>query len=142
MNAAAELSPLSSQRIRTELLRRGYRFKTEPDGDITGIWDGNRFWFSLLGEKREVLRVRGKWSTDLPGDSFDAALFAANDWNRDRVFPKVYVRDEGTVGLYTEVSVDFEPGATDEQIADVITCGLITAAQFFAQADTIALDFE
>ena len=43
-------SPLSTRRIGDYLSRRGYHFRIDDDGDVTGTWDGNRFWFLLLGE--------------------------------------------------------------------------------------------
>jgi hypothetical protein len=60
-------------------------------------------------------------------------LQAVNDWNRERVWPKVYTRAEADgLALYAEVSVDFEHGATDAQLAATVSCGLVTASQFFA----------
>lgn len=135
-------TPLTANRIAAELSRRDYLFETDDDGDITGIWDGNRFWFILMGQQNEVLQIRGRWGTELPPTARSAALRAINDWNRDRIWPKVYLRDEGDLAIYTEVSVDFDPGATDAQLADTIACGLVTAAQFFSQADVITLDLD
>lgn len=135
-------TPLTIERVAAELGRRDYLFETDDDGDLTGLWDGNRFWFILMGHNHEVLQVRGRWGRELPTEARDAALRAVNDWNRDRLWPKVYLRDEGEVAIYTEVSVDFEPGATAAQIADTIACGLVTATQFFNQADVIVLGME
>jgi len=135
-------TPLTIERVAAELSRREYEFQTDDDGDLTGLWDGNRFWFILMGHNHEVLQVRGRWGRELPPEARTAALQAINDWNRDRLWPKVYLRDEGEVAIYTEVSVDFEPGATNAQIADTIACGLVTATQFFNQADVITLGFD
>lgn len=123
---------LTMQRIGDHLTRRGYHFRIDDDGDITGTWDGHRFWFLLLGERTEILQVRGRWSTTLPVESRLATLQAVNDWNRERIWPKVYVREEGgRLALYAEVSVDFEHGATDDQLAQIVSCGLGTAVQLF-----------
>ncbi len=86
--------PLSTQRVGDDLSRRGYRFRIDDDGDVTGTWDGNRFWFLLLGEHDEILQVRGRWAGALPAASRLAVLQAANDWNRERIWPKVYTREE------------------------------------------------
>jgi hypothetical protein len=137
-----EPTPLTTERVAAELARRDYLFQTDDDGDLTGLWDGNRFWFILMGQDKEVLQVRGKWGQHLPPAAREAALHAINDWNRDRLWPKVYLRDEDEVAIYTEVSVDFEPGATDAQLADTIACGLVTATQFFNQADVITLGLD
>ncbi len=126
-------TPVSLARVGNDLARRGYRFRTDDDGDITGTWDGNRFWFLLLGEESEILQVRGRWAGTVPESARPAVLQACNDWNRERIWPKVYTRPEGGgLALYTEVSVDLEHGATDSQLAETVSCGLVTAAQFFS----------
>lgn len=125
--------PLTNGRLADDLERRGYRFRTDADGDVTGTWDGNRFWFLLLGDHSEILQVRGRWAGNVPTQARLSVLQAVNDWNRERVWPKVYTRAEGeNLALYAEVSVDFEHGATDEQVAATVSCGLVTASQFFA----------
>lgn len=125
--------PLSPARVADDLTRRGYRFRTDDDGDVTGTWDGNRFWFLLLGDHDEILQVRGRWAGKVPEGARLAVLQAVNDWNRERVWPKVYARPEGEgLALYAEVSVDFEHGATDEQLAATVSCGLVTSSQFFS----------
>ncbi|GAA1732678.1 hypothetical protein GCM10009809_30150 [Isoptericola hypogeus] len=131
--------PLSGPRVADDLTRRGYRVRTDDDGDVTGTWDGNRFWFLLLGDHEEILQVRGRWAGTVPAQARLSVLQAVNDWNRERVWPKVYTRPEGDgLALYTEVSVDFEHGATDEQLAATVSCGLVTASQFFATVGTLA----
>ncbi|MCA5893183.1 YbjN domain-containing protein [Isoptericola sp. NEAU-Y5] len=125
--------PLTTGRLADDLERRGYRFRTDADGDVTGTWDGNRFWFLMLGDHSEILQVRGRWAGTVPTQARLSVLQAVNDWNRERVWPKVYTRAEGeALALYAEVSVDFEHGATDEQVAATVSCGLVTASQFFA----------
>ncbi len=129
----AEPLPLSRDRVAEDLARRGYRFRLDGEGDVTGTWDGNRFWFLLLGAHGEILQVRGRWSGTIAPQARLSVLQAVNDWNRDRVWPKVYVREEPDgLALYAEVSVDFEHGATDEQLAATLSCGLVTATQFFS----------
>ncbi|GAB2460129.1 YbjN domain-containing protein [Xylanimonas ulmi] len=131
--------PLTSQRVGDDLTRRGYRFRIDSDGDVTGTWDGNRFWFLLLGDHEEILQIRGRWSGAAPRPTRLAVLQAVNDWNRERIWPKVYAREEGDgLALYAEVSVDFEHGATDDQLAATITCGLATASQFFGSLAALA----
>ncbi|QAY64702.1 YbjN domain-containing protein [Xylanimonas allomyrinae] len=131
--------PLTAQRVGDELTRRGYRFRIDSDGDITGTWDGNRFWFLLLGDHKEILQVRGRWAGEVAATTRLAVLQAVNDWNRERIWPKVYIREEEDgLALYAEVSVDFEHGATDAQVAATVSCGLVTATQFFDSLATLA----
>jgi Putative bacterial sensory transduction regulator len=131
--------PLTAERVADDLTRRGYRYRMDDDGDVTGTWDGNRFWFLLMGEHDEILQVRGRWAGTVPPRARLAVLQAVNDWNRERVWPKVYVREEPAgLSLYAEVSVDFEHGVTDEQLAATVSCGLVTASQFFATVGALA----
>lgn len=125
--------PLSAARVEAFLRGRGYSVQVDEDGDLTGTWDGDRFWFMVLGEQAEILQVRGRWQRTLPAGRRTAALLAVNDWNRERIWPKVYVREEpeGTA-VYTEVSTDLEHGVNDAQLAQLVTCGLGTGVQLFA----------
>jgi hypothetical protein len=136
--ARERATPVTRDRIAAYLLSRGYRFLIDDDGDLTGTWDGSRFWFLLLGDNREILQVRGRWQRTLPTARRTAVLLAANDWNRERIWPKVYVREEdGELALYSEVSVDLEPGVTASQLAQLIACGLGTGVQMFTVLDTL-----
>ncbi len=136
---AQQPTPLTSPRIGDDLARRGYRFRIDDDGDITGTWDGNRFWFLLLGDDAEILQVRGRWAGSVPPQTRLAVLQAVNDWNRERIWPKVYAREEDPgLALYAEVSVDFEHGATDDQIAATVSCGLVAATQFFGSLGSLS----
>ncbi|WP_250444526.1 YbjN domain-containing protein [Actinotalea sp. C106] len=131
--AARRPSPVESSRVEAYLVGRGYHVARDEDEDLTGTWDGDRFWFLLLGEQQEILQVRGRWHRTLPAHRRAAALLAVNDWNRERIWPKVYLRDEDEgAALYTEVSVDLEHGVTDDQLGQLVACGLGTGVQFFA----------
>lgn len=131
-------TPLSRRRVAAYLTRRGYRFLIDDDGDLTGTWDGSRFWFLLLGDHGEIVQVRGRWHRTLPITQRSAVLLAANDWNRERIWPKVYVREEdGELALYSEVSVDLEHGVTDRQLAQLLGCGLGTGVQMFTALDAL-----
>ncbi|MBO1753302.1 YbjN domain-containing protein [Actinotalea sp. BY-33] len=131
--AARRPSPVDLSRVEAYLVGRGYHVAHDEDGDLTGTWDGDRFWFLLLGEQHEILQVRGRWHRTLPAHRRAAALLAVNDWNRERIWPKVYLRDEDEgSALYTEVSVDLEHGVTDDQLGQLVACGLGTGVQFFA----------
>ncbi len=125
-------TPITRDRVASYLRRRGYRFVVDTEGDLTGTWDDNRFWFLLLGDDDEILQVRGRWHRQLPMEQRRGLALALNDWNRERIWPKVYVREEeGGLSLYSEVSVDLERGATDAQIGQAIACGLGTGVKMF-----------
>jgi hypothetical protein len=110
----------------------------DEDGDLTGVWNDSRFWFLLLGEQREILQVRGRWHRQLPVDSRRAVTLALNDWNRERIWPKLYLREEeGQLAVYSEVSTDLEHGVTAEQLDQLVSCGLGTGVQSFASFDQL-----
>lgn len=59
-----------------------------------------------------------------------------NDLNRDLVWPKLYVRTEDdTLVVYSEVSTDLEHGASDDQLGQLLACGLFTALKAFEGLD-------
>ena len=125
-------TPLSTDRIAAYLEAEGYRTRRDEDGDVAGVWNGHRFWFIVLGERNEVLQVRGRAEHVLPVERRAVALLAVNDWNRDRIWPKAYLREEEDgLALYGEMSVDLEHGVTDAQLALLLDCGLVTAIQMF-----------
>lgn len=131
-------APATLDRVGTFLTRRGYRFRVDEDGDITGTWEGHRFWFMLLGPEQHVLQVRGRWDRTVAPEARLALLQAMNDWNRERIWPKVYTREEGDrLAVYAEVSVDLEHGATDGQLGQVVSCGLGTGVQVFSSLGTL-----
>lgn len=133
--------PLDSHRVEAFLAAQGYHVMRDEDDDLTGTWDGDRFWFLMLGEHQEVLQVRGRWHRTLPEHRRAAALLAVNDWNRERIWPKAYVRsEEGETVVYGEVSVDLEHGVTDSQLAQLVGCGLGTGVQFFAALSDLVPD--
>lgn len=130
--------PLSAQRVTAFLEDRGYRFAVDEDGDLTGTWDGHRFWFLILGDEQEIVQVRGRWWRSLPLEQRKSAMLAVNDWNRERIWPKAYLREEsGALAVYSEVSADLEPGVTDAQLDQVLSCGLGTGVQLFAALDAL-----
>ena len=131
--ARQRTTPLVGERVEAYLVGQGYHVTRDEDDDLTGTWDGDRFWFLLLGEHHEILQVRGRWHRTLPEERRTAALLVVNDWNRERIWPKAYVRsEEAGTAVYAETSVDLEHGVTDDQLGQLVACGLGTGVQFFA----------
>ena len=57
----------------------------------------------------------------MPPEQRADVLLALNDWNRDRIWPKAYLRaEDGRAAVYAEVSVDLTDGVTDDQIDAVL----------------------
>jgi hypothetical protein len=91
----------------------------------------------VVGESSEVLQVRGQWHRDLTIERLEEILELCNEWNAERIWPKTYVRvrDNGAVLVYTEVTVDLEHGVTEDQLDQLLQCGLTTGSMFFEHLD-------
>lgn len=134
--SAGALPPLSAERITACLDARDTRYGVDDDGDIGGYWDGHLFFFFRVGEGRDYLQVRGRWNRKVGVDQLATVSALANDWNADRLWPKVYVRVEDEVlGVYAEHTVDYTHGLTDEQLDDHLVCGITTALMVFENLD-------
>lgn len=130
------LEPLSTERIAARLDAGGYNYGVDDDGDIGGRWDDHLFYFFRYGRDGEFFQVRGRWSRSVPVSERAAVLDLANDWNAEKIWPKVYVRaEDDELGVYCEHSVDYEHGVSDQQLDLHIAAGLSTSLQFFASLD-------
>ena len=130
-------APLSSDRIVAWLERNGFAYFTDSDGDVGGLWHGRLFYFLVLGDKDEVLQVRGQWQREATIERLGVILEALNEWNADHIWPKAYtrVRDDGSVVVCGETTTDVETGLTDDQLAQLLQCGLATASMLFDSLD-------
>jgi len=132
------LAPLSQQRVIDQLDAKNFTYSLDDDGDLGGIWDDHVFYFFLLGADREFLQVRGRWAREVGLDQVPALLAAVNAWNTDKLWPKAYVRVDGTdVGVYAEHVVDYEHGLTDQQLELHMACGISTTLQLFEHLDEL-----
>lgn len=130
-------TPVTPARIAAWMADNDFSYFVDNDGDLGGLWRGRLFYFFLFGEQAEILQVRGQWHREVAIERLEEVLDLCNEWNADRIWPKAYtrVRDNGLVQVYTEVTVDLEFGANDDQLADVLQCGLSTASVFFDSLD-------
>jgi hypothetical protein len=125
--------PLTGERVLERIVALGHHVAADDDGDLFGQWGFDHFWFLRLGSRRTAFQVRGRWHRRLPPDRRADLLLALNDWNRDRIWPKAYLRpeDDGRLAVYAEVAVDLDQGVTDDQLDTVITRGLGAGRQLF-----------
>jgi hypothetical protein len=129
-------APLTRERVEAFLKSRDWKYFVDSDGDLGGNWDGKVFFFFLMGEKQEILQVRGRWNRTLPAAAEAQVVLVANEFNRDKIWPKVYTRvEDDQVAVYTEVATDLEFGAADDQLGQLVECGLFTGLQFFDALD-------
>ncbi|MCL2849694.1 MAG: YbjN domain-containing protein [Micrococcales bacterium] len=130
-------APLSNERLVQWLTDSSFSFFVDNDGDVGGLWRGRVFYFFLFGEHHEILQVRGHWHRQGAIERLMEVLEFCNSWNTERIWPKAYVRvrDDGHVHVAGEVAVDFEHGATDDQLSHTLHCGLATATMLFDALD-------
>ncbi|MBI9115497.1 YbjN domain-containing protein [Sanguibacter suaedae] len=135
-------SPLSTARLVRWITDYGFSYFIDSDGDVGGLWHSRPFYFLLFGSDREILQVRGQWNREITIDRVEEVLEFCNDWNTERIWPKAYfrVRDDGMIQVYGEVAVDFENGADDDQLDQVLSCGLSTGAMLFDALDELYPD--
>ncbi|GAB4096686.1 YbjN domain-containing protein [Brachybacterium horti] len=129
------LTPMSLQRVQQALTRHGYAYvEDEAHPEILRArFDDYRFQFMLSGEDHGVLQTRGRWNHSVDMSRKVQMIKLCNEWNMNRVWPKVYVRreSEGLLGVYGELAADFRAGALDAQVDSALTCGLSTVIAFF-----------
>ncbi len=131
--AAPEAPQITQDRIKAIFDAKKWHYYVDNEGDLGGMWDDNTFHFMLRGRDKEILIISGRWHDSLSIDRLDEIRRFINEWHRTKLWPKCYHRidDEGRVRLYTEVSIDHEHGATDDQLSQHIACALGTSGQFF-----------
>ena len=134
-DSADRLVPLSLSRVEESLTRHGYAFVEDDEHPdiVRARFDDYRFQFMISGDEHGVLQTRGRWNHSVDVSRKMEMVKLCNEWNMNRIWPKVYVRreSEGLLGLYGELAADFRAGALDSQIDNAIQCGLSTVIAFF-----------
>jgi hypothetical protein len=126
-----ELQPLSNELIIAVLRARDFTHKVDDDGDILGNWQGTVIYFFRIGEKKELLQVRALTQRVFSTDDVPRLYSFCNHWNHDKLFPKAYVHvaDDGAARVVGEVVADWEHGVTQDQLDQVMICGIATGCQ-------------
>lgn len=129
--------PLTPERIAEQMTAIGYHYFIDGDGDVGGSWLGRLFNFYLIGDRQQILQVRGRWNRRLGIERLAEVLELCDRWNRDLLWPKCYVRvqDDGFVHVVAEVSTPFGAGASDAQLVTCIQHGLAHCAAVFDGLD-------
>lgn len=125
--------PLTREAVSTVLDDWAAHYRVDDDGDVVGYWDGNLFVFLVRGgADRTLLSVRGRWARQLPLDHRAELLDVVDEWHRDTLWPKCYLREEDDeLAVYTELNVPLGRGTTLAQLAEVMQCALATGCQLF-----------
>lgn len=136
--------PLTREMVQGVLDAHEFHYITDDDGDFGGNWGDHRVWFMLMGDKEEIFQVRGTWGRAVASEHKATLLRALNEWNRERIFPKMYARlnpASGLLDVHAESSTDLEHGVTAEQLDVILMSGLETAMMAFEHLDAQAPSF-
>ena len=135
-------TPLTTARLGSWFKRHGYTYFVDDEGDVGGMWRGRLFFFFLFGARGEILQVRGQWNREFAIERPTEVLEICNEWNADKIWPKAYVRvrDDGMVHLTCETATDLEHGVTDDQLGQLLQCGLSAANVLFDTLDELYPD--
>lgn len=126
-------SIVTKQRLRQALDDLDTRYRVDDDGDFLGWWGDDQFMsFTVTGKQSDILHILGRWRPRPPAGLLPVLSAAANTWNTEKMWPKVYVRlVEDQVSVQTELNVDCEGGVTDAFLQQQIKCAVGTTGQFF-----------
>ncbi len=136
--AREPLAPVTQERVADALRSQGYGVSGVRPGVLGGTWDGNSFTIALIGERSDTLQIRGTWHRAIEPDLLGGMALVVNDWNRDRIWPKVYSEEVGDeTRAHSEVCLDLSDGVTDAQLREALACGLGTGVQFFESLSSL-----
>nr|WP_226926597.1 YbjN domain-containing protein [Jonesia denitrificans] len=129
--------PLSQDHITTWLTAHDLPYFIDSDGTAGAIHTARIFTFALIGQHKEVLHIRGRWNRHATIERAEQIRALCNDWNTTKIWPKAYhrVRDDGIIEVYGESNMDFEHGATYDQVGTTLACAIQTTTQFFDELD-------
>ena len=122
-----------SQALIQQLLDEfGLKHSVDEDGDLTVRWEKSSIYFFFYGEKSEVLQARLYLNRRFNVDNRGALTLLLDEWNRTKLFPKVYtvLPDDGMVGVCGEHCFDFEAGVTRAQLKYTIGMWIDTLLRF------------
>lgn len=134
----AQLIPLTLSAVTAVLDDLEAKYFVDGDDAVGGVWENGYFYFFLLADDGEapVFQVYGQWERALPAELYAQAAVFVNEWNAERAWPKAFVRslDDESVGLYGELTVDFGPVVTHDQLDRAVNAGLSSALALFDEA--------
>lgn len=136
------LPAVSRERIENWLRDSQTLYFTDSEGDVGLVMSNRQAYLLLMGPDDELLQVRMQWDRHAGIDRLPQILEVCNDWNTERIWPKVYYRvlDNGTIVLQAETVSFLSYGVSDEQLDQYLHCGISTAHAFFDHLDELFPD--
>lgn len=130
--AAAEVHPVSKERVRDLIKRQGHNYLIRPDGQAAGIWNGSLFTFTVT---QRVFQVRGTWNRNITIERREEMMALINNFHARNPWPKclLQVLDDGTMRLTAEMDTPISAGASDQQLGRAIRLGVGASLSLFKQ---------
>lgn len=128
------LSPLTVGRIKSIIESNEWSVEENEHGGYGGRWDNAFVRFRLEGNNQEIFHINAFHVNPIPHESLDEVLGFIEDRHRNTFWPKAYIyhdEDNDQYRLHAEHNVDFEYGASDEQLNQQIHCALQTTVKLF-----------
>jgi hypothetical protein len=128
------LQPLTNELITHALNAMELKYFTDSDGDVGATWDDFIVYFFRMGEQEEILNIRVIIHRKFPVEDVLRLQTFCNDWNRDKLWPKAYVRVAEQDGqpveaqVIGEVVTDLEYGVALAQVRQLISCAVGTGS--------------
>lgn len=128
------LLPLTNELITQALSTMDLKYFTDSDGDVGATWDDFIVYFFRMGEQEEILNIRVIIHRKFPVEDVLRLQTFCNDWNRDKLWPKAYVRVGEQDGrpveaqVIGEVVTDLEYGVALAQVRQLISCAVGTGS--------------
>ncbi|MGC0273523.1 YbjN domain-containing protein [Pseudactinotalea sp. Z1739] len=132
--AAAEVHPVTPERIRTWLKEKGHNHLLRPDGQPAGIWNGSLFTFTVT---RHVLQIRGQWSRTITIERRAEFMALINHFHTRNPWPKclLQVMDDGSMRFTADLATPISAGMSEQQLTRAIRLGIGAGLSLFAQLD-------
>ena len=135
----AQNLPITRDRIEAIMKANDWKYFIDSDGVLGGRWEGADVYFNLLnlfGDTPDGLQVRAYWRRELNAAAEVAAATVANRWNREKLFPKVYVSVDGDkLTVRAEGNFPLRYGVANDQLDDFVNSTITTAIQAFEHFD-------
>lgn len=130
--AAAEVHPVSTERVRTWLKQAGNHYFVRPDGQPAGIWNGSLFSFTVTPQ---VLQVRGQWHRTITIERRAEFMALINAMHTRTAWPKclLQVMDDGSMRLSSEVDTPIRTGLSDQQLSRALRLGIGVSLALFVR---------
>ncbi|MBX5457032.1 MAG: YbjN domain-containing protein [Thermogemmatispora sp.] len=139
----SDVKPFSHAMIETCLRDQKLRFLRDEDNDIVVQFRYDpdcacelTFYLMAQGEKQEIYTLLCRSSRRLGPEEWERALVLCNTWNRERRWPKSYLRSFGNNGaaygeLCLEEHIDLEAGIHQELLTSFTMTFLASSFGFW-----------